>query len=212
MATQEQNNIIKTFLKDAGLFWQDTWLEYLPEEILNKIYKYVNDDCISFFKGKHIAYDKADIELKAGYYYNFILKRYRKDFNLPFQFSAKGYNIKKIINNIINNHIPNDHISMKHDIVKYLKILDIPYVIIPDKTIIDEDLNEIKHMVCISINSKKWKNRTTNYQLELWYKVANTAPWEGFYCFYFLAGYDETTKKSNTTLQSMFKERIHYPV
>jgi len=207
MATQEQNNIIKIFLKDAGLFWQDTWLEFLPEELLNKIYKYVNDNCISFFKDKHIAYDEADTELKEVYTYNFILKRYRKDFNLPFQFSAKGYNIKKIINNM-----PNDHIIIKHDILKYLKILDIPYVIIPDKTMIDEDFNEIKHMVCLSINSKKWKRRTTNYQLEVWYKVANTAPWEGFYCFYFLATSKETTKKSDTTLQSMFRERTHYPV
>ncbi len=42
----EDHQIIKTFLRDAGLFWQDTWLECMPEEILNLIYKFVNDDVL----------------------------------------------------------------------------------------------------------------------------------------------------------------------
>lgn len=210
MATQEQNNIIKTFLKDAGLFWQDTWLECLPEELLNKIYKFLNDDCISFFKGKHIAYDEGDRYLQQSYYYNFILKRYRKDFNLPIQFYIKGYNIKQIINNLPMH----DFYTVRNysHIKEILKILDIPYVIIPDKTMIDEDLNEIKHMRCVSIKVRKCKRRTTNYKLELFYKVGNTNYYEGVYCFYFLATYKETTKKSNTTLPSMLRQRIHYPV
>lgn len=51
MHTDEQNSIIKTFLKDAGLFYADTWLECLPEEILTIIYKFVNDDIIKHLKG-----------------------------------------------------------------------------------------------------------------------------------------------------------------
>ena len=51
MHTDEQNSIIKTFLRDAGLFYADTWLECLPEEILTIIYKFVNDDIVKHLKG-----------------------------------------------------------------------------------------------------------------------------------------------------------------
>jgi len=101
--TEMQNQIIKTFLRDAGLFYQDTWLECLPEEILNIIYKFVNDDIIKYFNTKYLntqkvfeypkKYDENKLiqELKNITLNGNILKKYCDEWNNDYDFNAFEY-------------------------------------------------------------------------------------------------------------------------
>lgn len=175
MATQEQNNIIKTFLKDAGLFWQDTWLECLPEEILNKIYKYLNDDVVkelnykieemSMYKGSWYSQPRTPLDTRRPF-----LKNKIKNFNYPtnrselneFKFKTTGYKIKQIYDNEFDN-----------DDDDVLRILDMPKVLKLNKTVIDKYFNEIKFLKLYCVRIRKHNAYRVSYHLDLYYKDPN---------------------------------------
>lgn len=169
-----ENSVIKKFLMDCGEFYQDTWLECLPEEIITKIYKHIYDDVMKELKDKI-----NEVSMYRGSWYSLpftpldrrkpFLKCRTRNFNYPtnreelnkFKFKTIGNKIKQIYDGEAEN---DDDV---------LRILDIPKVLKLNKTVIDRHFNEIKFLKLYDVRINKYNAYRKSYHLYLTYKDPN---------------------------------------